>query len=265
MKKFITLIFISIIFIGCSDLEYSPNQSFDRDSPVNLNFKNLQKLHQAPTDDTVRFIIFGDTQKSKKELDSFIEEVNQMQGVDMVFLAGDISEFGLLQESKWIDKELKNLKVPFFGVIGNHDIIANGKAVFQRMFGELNYSFDYQGIRFIAHDTNGREYKFNGKVPNITWLNQQLKETNNLIGIVGISHIRPQTPDFDPKLNDDYISTFNSNPKILASFHAHEHNFGKYTPIAEGTPFFVTTAIGERGFILAEIVNGELSYEKVSF
>jgi 3',5'-cyclic AMP phosphodiesterase CpdA len=265
MKKFIILFFCSIILIACSDLEYSPNQSFDKKSPTNLNFENFLKLQQASSDDTIRFIIFGDTQKSQKELDIFIDEVNQMKGVDMVFLAGDISEFGLLQESKWVAKELKKLNVPFFGVIGNHDIIANGRAVFQRMFGELNYSFDYQGIRFIAHDTNGREYKFNGKVPNIDWINKQLEGANDLNGIIGISHIRPQTSDFDPKLNDDYITTFNSSPKILASFHAHEHNFGKYTPIEEGTPFLVTTAVGERGFVLAEIINGKLSYEKVSF
>lgn len=266
MKHFVTLIICSVFLLGCSDLEYSPNQAFDKNSPVNLNAINLQKLQQTLADDTIRFIVFGDTQKSHKELDIFIEKVNKMTGIDLVFLAGDISEFGLLQENKWVAKEIQKLKFPFFGVIGNHDIIANGSAVFKRMFGELNFSFDYQGVRFITHDTNGREYNFNGQVPDIAWLNQRINTNNNTINsMIGISHIRPLTGDFDPNLSNKYITALNSNNKFLASFHAHDHGFGKFFPIETSIPFIVTSSIGYRGFILAEIVNGELNYEKVSF
>lgn len=183
----------------------------------------------------------------------------------MVFLAGDISEYGNLKEMEWVADEFKKLKVPFFGVIGNHDLLANGSAAFKRMFGDLNYSITYGGVKFICHDTNSREYKFNGQVPNINWLQQELVASQTVQSYIGISHVRPFNADFDPQLNSKYTNLFNSNPAFLASFHAHDHSFGEYYPDNSRIPFIVTTSFGERGFLLVEIVNNQIRYEQVNF
>jgi hypothetical protein len=265
-RKLRVISFIALLFLlGCTDFEYSPNQIFDKDSPVDLNAKNLAKLNLAINDDTLRFIIFGDPQKSANELDLFIVKANSIPKVDMAFLAGDISEFGLLQETKWVAKQLQNLKMPNFVVVGNHDLIANGSAVFKRMFGDLNYSFIYDGVKFICHDTNSREYKFNGEVPNINWLSKELQQQTGVQNYVGISHIGPFTSDFDSNLDIAYLHAFNNQPRFLASFHAHEHTFGDFFPNNSRVPFIVTTNIGSKGFLLAEIVNNKITYEHISF
>lgn len=256
---------LAVFLYGCSELEYSPNQAFDKNSPTDLNSKNLTKLLQTPSDDTVRFVISGDSQRSLNELEDFVEKVNSMVNVDMVFLAGDISEFGTLQENEWVVKDFQNLNVPFFGVIGNHDLIANGSNVFKRMFGDLNYSFVYGGVKFICHDTNGREYKFNGQVPDIGWLQTELTPIVGVNSFVGISHIRPFSSDFDSKLDTTYTQLFNQKPEFLASFHAHDHSFGEFFPINSRIPFLTTTTIGNNGFLLVEIVNNKIRYERVEF
>ncbi|OAQ39832.1 metallophosphoesterase [Pedobacter psychrophilus] len=251
--------------MACSDFEYSPNQAFDKDSPVDLNAKSLARLQNIENDDTVKFIVFGDPQKSANELDEFIAKVNTMKNVDFAILAGDISEFGLLQETKWVALELEQLKIPHFAVIGNHDLLAKGDAVFKRMFGELNYSFAYDGVKFICHNTNGREYKFNGLVPDINWLQQELKPQTGVESYVAISHIRPFSPDFDTNLDIPYTDVFNAQPKFLASFHAHDHGYGEFFPNNSRVPFVVTTNIGNKGFILATIVNNKISYERINY
>lgn len=265
MKRILLFAFLTGLLHSCKDFEYSPNQVFDKNSPVDLNAKNLKKLLQTPNDDTVRFIISGDSQKSNNEVDLFVDKVNQMKNIDLVFLAGDISEFGLLQETEWVANNFTRLNVPFFGVVGNHDLIANGSAVFTRMFGNLNYSFVYDGVKFICHDTNGREYKFNGSVPNITWLQQELKPVNGVRNYIGISHVRPFSIDFDSKLDTSYSNILNSNPDFLASFHAHDHGYGEFYPNNSRIPFLVTTSLGNKGFLLVEIVNNQIKYERVKF
>lgn len=265
MKRIILGALLTGLLYSCTDFEYSPNQGFDKNSPVNLNAKNLQKLQEIPNDDTVRFIVSGDSQKSNNEVDLFVDKVNQMRNIDLVFLAGDISEFGLLQETEWVANTFSKLNVPFFGVVGNHDLIANGTAVFTRMFGELNYSFVYSGIKFICHDTNSREYKFNGLVPNISWLQQEVAPMNGVENYVSISHVRPFSSDFDEQLATNYTNVLNSNPNFLASFHAHDHGYGEFYPNNSRIPFLVTTSLGNRGFLLVEIVNNQIKYERVEF
>ena len=265
MKRTLLSFFFAIFLCSCTDFEYSPHEVYDRSSPTGLNDKNLARLQQASVDDTLRFIVSGDSQVAQNNTGQFVEAVNQIAGIDLVFLAGDISEFGTLQEMEWVVRDFEKLKAPYFGVIGNHDLQGNGAEVFKKMFGDLNFSFGYGGVKFVCHDTNGREYKFNGKVPDLGWLQSEISTGGANQFFVAVGHVRPYSTDFDPALSTPYSDALNSNPNMLASFYGHDHSFGEYHPNNSRIPFIVTTSLGERGFLLVEIVNGRLSYERVNF
>lgn len=266
MKKNILLFLNAVLlfsFYSCNELEYSPNQKFDKDSPRDLNAKNLEKLRlkeiNTSTDDTVRFILTGDTQRSYDQAVDLIKVANnQYPNLDFVILNGDISDFGLLKEMKTIANIYEQLRVPYISVIGNHDLIANGSAVYQRMFGELNFSFIYKKIKFICHDANSREYKFNGKIPDLNWLGKELNTDSDVEGIVGVSHIPPRSNDFDPNLKEPYENLLNSTPKFIVSLHSHENTNDVYYPYPGGVPFIVSNAVTNREFLYVEIVDGKL-------
>ena len=265
MKSTLLIFLFTIFLFSCTDFEYSPHEVYDRDSPTELNAKNLARLQQAAVDDTLRFIVSGDSQASQNNTGLFVEKVNQIAGVDLVFLDGDISEFGSLQEMEWVVRDFEKLKAPYLGVIGNHDLLGNGQKIFKRMFGDLNYSFIYGGVKFVCHDTNSREYNFNGQVPDINWLQSEIEAGGTSQYLVSVAHVRPHSVDFDPSLSAPYTDLLHSNPDMLASFYAHDHSFGEYHPNNSKIPFIVTTSLGERGFLLVEIVNGRLSYERINF
>src|SRR5690606_4187469 len=197
------------VFIGCKNLEYSPNQIFDKNSHVDINATNLKKLGNGIQDDTVRFIVMGDPQRSHNEVHDFYKQVNSMSGIDFVVVAGDISEFGILKEMDAIAIALNNLTVPYVAVVGNHDLTARGREVFLRMYGELNYSFVYGGIKFICQNTNSREYLFDGLVPDIPWLRRELQPEDGVHSYVAISHVPPNSVDFDARLTNAYARAFN--------------------------------------------------------
>ncbi|MEJ7557719.1 MAG: metallophosphoesterase [Pedobacter sp.] len=101
------LIPVLFLFLSCNSLEFSPEQTSDRDSPRDLNAAGLSKLQKNSfKDDTIRFVITGDTQRSYNEVTTLVKKINQINGLDFVAMAGDLSEFGVLQEMEWLAREL---------------------------------------------------------------------------------------------------------------------------------------------------------------
>src|SRR3990170_4010073 len=114
MHRLLMFLLIGGIALSCSDMtEYSPNQIFDSDSPVNINRKNLDKLMALPGDDTLTIAFIGDSQRFYDEVELFVNKVNELRGVDFVIIAGDISDFGLLAEFEWVVTRLEKLNKPY--------------------------------------------------------------------------------------------------------------------------------------------------------
>lgn len=264
VKSFL-LLFLSAVFVSCNHFEFSPNQTFDRLSLKDINATNLKRLGDGAGDDTIRFVLTGDTQKSRDETVVLCKAINKLDGIDFVIIAGDITEFGVLKEMLWISRTLESLNRPYVAVIGNHDETGRGRESFRNMFGELNYSFVYGGIKFIAHDTNSREYGFNGQIPNIPWLKEQLKPEPGVTGYVAASHVPANSIDFDENLKADYAATFAKTPGFLASLSAHTHNFDVFYPDNSGIPYIITSSVGNKEFLVIQIVNNKLSFERVPF
>jgi 3',5'-cyclic-AMP phosphodiesterase len=166
---------------------------------------------------------------------------------------------------EWITRIYSDLRVPYLGVIGNHDMAAKGTTIFRQVFGELNYSFIYQGYKFICLNTNSREVAFDGTVPDLNWLNQQVQVQAGVRGTVAISHVTPFSVDFDPELEAGYVAALERSGNCLASLHAHDHKSGRYQPYPNRIPFIVSSAILEREFTLIEIINGNLQATEVKY
>lgn len=264
MKAFYALLtIITFGFSSCKNYEYSPNEIFDKHSFKNSNAINLKKLGTGDLDDTIRFALTGDTHISRDEIVKFYQKVNAMQNIDFVIVDGDLSEFGTLKEMEWVYISFNQLEVPYMAVIGNHDLTSRGGDVFHYMFGEFNYSFTYGGTKFICHDTNSREYNFNGAIPSIPWLRKELQPEEAVENYVAISHVPPNSEDFDQSLFKDYTTLFAQTPNFLASFHAHIHRFKVLDIDHTGVPYIVTNALQNNEFLIVEIVDNKINFERV--
>ncbi len=264
--RILCIVFFSYFFVSCNSFEFSPNQAFDRNTPRDLNAANLEKLLARAIDDTVIIAFVGDSQRFMDELDRFVSHVNKNPNVDFVVLAGDISDFGLLAEYEWVYDRLKRLNAPFFGVIGNHDVIANGENVFMRMFGPLDYSFVYDSIKFVMHNTNGREYPLK-EIPNLQWLEEQLggDPEDGVKYYVGISHVPPTDDDFKQDLVVPYARMLSTTPGFLLSLHAHVHDHTDGYPFNDGIRYITSFSFDQRSYLLLKIVDGIVVKEIVNY
>ncbi|WP_019946384.1 metallophosphoesterase family protein [Hymenobacter aerophilus] len=240
---------------ACELVEFSPNDHRAPAHQKDLTAKNLARLAAAPLPpgDTLRFVFTGDSQRFYDDAEDLVRSVNQQPGIQFMLVSGDISDFGLGREMQWVDNELRQLKVPYLTVIGNHDQVANGREAYQEIFGPLNYSFVFGDTKFVLIDTNSREYNFNGRVPDVPWLQQQLADPAGARRTVVISHVPPQDNDFDPSLRDAYAATLRETPNLVFEMNGHRHDYSVTQPFNDGVTYVNSYSFEKRNYLIVTV------------
>jgi Icc protein len=240
---------------GCNLIEFSPNDHRVPEEFTNLTEKNLAKLkaRPLPAGDTLRFVFTGDSQQFYDEAEALVNSVNQLPDISFLVVAGDISDFGLAREMKWVDEKMRRLNVPYVTVIGNHDLVGNGRPTYEHIFGAFNYSFVYGDTKFTMVDTNGREYNFDGTAPNMGWLRPQLNNLDGARRQVVISHVPPTNDDFDPALRTPYVEALREAPNLVFEMNGHNHSYSITQPYKDGVTYVNSDAFSERHYLLVTV------------
>jgi 3',5'-cyclic-AMP phosphodiesterase len=242
--------------------EYSPYVIDFEEENTDVNQSNIEKLSRISNNNTIRIGFTGDTHRKFDELDNFVIAVNELKNpVDFVIHVGDIADFGLPKQYEWGNSILRNLNYPYFVCLGNHDLVGNGGAVYNEMFGEYNFSFIYSDTKFIFVNTNCREFSFNGNVPSINWLDAQLVPANDFTNAIVIFHVPPMDADFDSQLEDDFHNSIAKYSNVLFTIHGHLHHHEIYTPYSDGIIYVNVFGIEHNKFNVIEILDGKFEIE----
>jgi hypothetical protein len=269
---------VSTLVLPAGCLEYSPHALPTAASERDLHAKALLRLQQTPTPPVLKFALIGDTQLLFDEARDAVAAANRIDGLSFVVQLGDFTHAGLLQEYRQMLEEFERLSVPYFVVIGNHDQLGNGRAIYERMFGPVNTAFTFGGTRFLLVDTNSREAEFDGSVPDLAWLRWQLvgaaaEECSDLANAevdrdgdapaVVFAHVAADGEEFHTALRSEYAELLQAGG-VRASFHAHEHRFR--SGVHDGVPFFVVSAVEDRALLVAsQRPDGGFDVERVDF
>lgn len=206
LKKYIWLSAATLL-TACDLIDYHPYDGrLDSDTSREINPTNIERIEKVcEGKDTIRFIFMGDTQRSYNETEDFVKYVNQLDSIDFIIHGGDYTEFGLKKEFEWNDDILSKLKVPYVGLIGNHDVIGNGDQVFRKIFGNENFSFVVSDVKFVCLNTNAIEYDYSHPVPDFNFLKNEIADCTWL-GVIILSKIN------SPLLQQLFEFRFNSTP-----------------------------------------------------
>lgn len=265
-RKMKNPILFAVLTLACTAcFEYNPNQIILEDDEKDLTAKNIALIQEKPAPETIRFALMGDTQRFYDETEDFVKSINQYDHIDFVIHAGDISDFGLAQEFQWIHEIMSKVKFPYLTVIGNHDLLANGRKVYKEMYGALDYSFEYGDYKFIMLNTNSREYEFDGTIPDLMWLKNQLEDNPENKKVIVISHIPPFDGDFDPDLEEAYATLLANDPNVLFSLHGHRHSFADDEYYEDGVRYFVTTTTQKGGYAIVTLAPDDAQIEVVNY
>jgi Icc-related predicted phosphoesterase len=238
-------------------LEFSPNAYNNTGDQTDLTAKNLARLaaKPLPPGDTLRFVFTGDSQRFYEHAENLVKSVNQQRDLSLLVVAGDISDFGLPREMRLVAERLNKLTIPYLTVIGNHDQLANGREAYQHIFGPLNYSFVYGNTKFTFIDTNSREYNFNGKIPDVPWLQQQVSNLEGAKRQIVMSHVPPDDGDFDLNLTPAYTQALATAPKMAFELNGHRHSFRIGETFNDGVTYINSAAFERDQYIILTVWN----------
>lgn len=249
LHKFLSLICLLLIVSSCEKFEYSPYETGRLKINETLRTEyNISWLNRMPEKDTLNVVFLGDTQRFYDDLQALVDVVKHQSDVDAVIITGDISDFGLQKEYELINKKLAELNKPVLTVVGNHDLVGKGRELYQQLYGPLNYSFTWNGIRFVFHDTNSREHGFSGKTPDIAWMREALADSANYSGCIFVSHVPPFDGDFDKALENKYSELVKTSKNTLFSSNGHRHSYSLRQHYNDGIWYLNTASPSKRQY-----------------
>lgn len=259
------MFFSTLLLVSCEDLfDYSPYQIDFEAENKGVNKTNLDRLLKTMPSDTITIAFTGDTHNNSDELNYFVDKVNTLPNINLVIHVGDIADFGLPKQYLWGNGYLLNLEVPYLVLIGNHDLVGNGLEAYTEMFGDLDFSFIYKDIKFVFLNTNSLEFAYNGNVPNLDWLSQQLMPSEDFSKGVVVFHMPPGI-GFDPTLEERFYQILSAYNNVIMAVHGHLHHFEVYYPTADSIPFVNVNGVEHRMMTSVKIYKDEIYVENKAF
>lgn len=236
-----SIISVILVITGCDKIfEFSPYQANVDESHCNTTAKNIQLLHrQDMQTDHFTFAVMADCHFYYDNLADVVNHINQNDKIQFVLYCGDITDQALMKEYELFYKTMSRLNKPYFVVIGNHDYNSNGELIYDQMFGDRNFSFEFANNKFVVFDDIVWE---SNSTPDFDWLQLELSSDQSYDHIFVATHMPPGNDQFTPLMENEYRSLM-ANNHVSMSIHGHEHRFSLDNIYGDGVMYLVVPSL----------------------
>lgn len=265
MLKLLTILLL-LLSISCNYFDAHPyDTKTSGESSINSRNYSLIENKLRGCED-FKFAVISDTQGWYDECADFVEAVNRRGDIDFVIHCGDISDYGLTREFEIKRDILSHLTIPYVALIGNHDCIATGEDVYNKIFGEPNFAFSAGNCRFICLNTNAMEFDYSTPVPNFDFINQQTASLSESIEhVIYAMHVRPGEFQFNNNVKEIFQYSIKQTPVTPFCIYGHEHTLRVDDLFNDGVLYYQCPNIEKRTYLLFTINHREYYYEAVDF
>lgn len=241
-----------------------------------LGFTLATPIVPAADPPSVTFFVASDSHFGARRMEELnrvmVEQMNALPGTEYppllggrvdtprgVVFTGDTTDTGTLEEFAEFEKVYgltgKDglLRYPVFEAIGNHDVNSESpiKARMRQRHGGINYSFDWDDLRFLCLDMYP-------DAATLEWLRGELRRAGPKRPLIPFFHYSLDGPysDFWADEEKQAFARTIEGYNVLALFHGHEHRMGHYVwrghkVFRPGAPrhsshFFLAVRVGPR-------------------
>lgn len=255
----------SIGLSACEKLfEFSPYQENYDDRLDRINGKNIDKIKEIDLKgaSSFRIALVADNHKYTDQFVKSVERIKFMPDVQFVMHMGDFADFGLLKEYRWYEDIMNRHKKPYCTVIGNHDCLGTGLDIYQDTFGNPDYSFVFNNIKFICF--NNVIFELQDREPDFAWLEQELIDGQRYDQTLMFSHIPPYTDQFN-KRREAIFKNLLRDYGVKYSFHGHQHHFDSTDIYKDGVKYTVIPWSKQKQFVVLDISKTDVAMETIHF
>ncbi len=186
---------------------------------------------------------------SRAQVRRAVDEINGFASqIDFVLVAGDLGQAAdlasLAIELRVVREELDRLAVPMHVAIGNHDVTTFGDdSAWRALFGPTSYSFEHQGVRFVAFNTVGTRTSTTISANALDSLSLQLAAIPATTPLVVFAHhpLGPITPFAATNRQEFYNRVAGHDLRAVFSGHYH----GNFEEERDGVWYCTTRALSE--------------------
>ncbi len=266
LKQISVLFFALAALTACDKLEYHP-YDLRFDGARHVNVQNAARIEaDLAGRDSVTFAFISDTQRWYDETADAVRSINAREDVDFVLHGGDLTDFGVTSEFVWMRDELEKLRVPYVTLIGNHDHLGNGLAVFHEMFGSENFSFNAGDTHFACFNTNTLE-QLSNNCPDFSFLAADIAGVPAGVRrtIVAV-HAVPESDQFYGETAAQFHEGIKAYPGLQFGVCGHLHARAEKQPYDDGFIYYQIGAAKSREYYVFHLTKeGGMTHEVVQY
>jgi len=225
--------------VTLTDSPVATERTWRVELPAGTESASLQlRVPDAGETGAYRYAVFADVQEAIDDVQDIYARMNADASIRFVLMSGDLTSQGEEAELERFQRELKELRVPVFSTLGNHELGAS-EGNYHRYFGRGSRHFAFRGAHFTLLDDASATL-----APQVYgWLDDWLAEGDDAFHSVYM-HIPPL--DASGIRNGAFASRAEANMLLgrLAragvdlTVYGHVHSFYAYSNA--GIPAFIT-------------------------
>lgn len=199
-----------------------------------LRFRAPDAESEAP----FRFAVFADVQEAIDTVQDIFGRMNETPMLRFVLMSGDLTQRGTIPQLERFQRELRELQVPCFSTLGNHELGAS-EDNYHRYFGRGSYHFVFKGAHFTLLDDASATIA----PQTYEWLDSWLEE-----GRAAFHSVYMHLPPLDvsgirngamaSRAEADLLLSKLARAGVDLTVYGHVHTYDAYTNA--GIPAFIT-------------------------
>ncbi len=269
------LVMLFLPLTGCEEepAAFFFHESADRRQEESMTLRPAFAEVTFPDTIPLHLAAFSDvhiTKENKNLLDAFAREIAPRH-IDLLVVAGDLTDHGLAEEYRLVRDDLYRLGIPWYATIGNHDMYQkNGWENWKNFIGPSCYTVRPSSLlRIFFLDTSTGSLG----ARQFSWLEEQLTKCKEQYKIV-VTHYPLYDDPFPsiyrlPDHEERYklLSLFRRyNVDVFISGHLHtfqHRRLGELDHFIVGSMYPGRLDKGEHAFLMLTVSSRGISWEKV--
>ena len=268
IKAFVFLLFLAVFCLinSCNIDLVGLVESNDLNERLkernNLKFLESKNWTALSLGDTYSFLVVTDTHIEDGKawgLEKLNPVIAANTDIKFAVFLGDITQFGSTKDINRFMEIADQWTIPYYPVIGNHDIYFDNWPVWKKKIGSTNYRIDGVGATLLILDTAN---SFIGK-DQLDWLERELKTAKGRVFVFTHSPLFVTGPADMQQITDikeraRIVSILHNKCDIVFAGHAHKEFYNKV-----GNVQYVTLEDfkGKKTYCLVTVTSGGVSYK----